>query len=148
MTAVATIASKVPSLSPSDTVSTVIRIMAKTRFQQLPVVRKGELVGIVSARDVLQSVGRNQTNKTAGDIMTRNIHTIDADEHTSMVAARLVEEAIGCLPVLRKGKLVGLLTSADLLAHLAREQGGTKAPAARKPRTASRAKTAAPKRRR
>jgi CBS domain-containing protein len=145
---VATIASKVPNLAPSDSVSTIIRVMAKRGVQQLPVVRNGSLVGIVSARDVLRVLAREESNKTAGDIMTGNIHTIDAHESTSLVAARLVEEAIGCLPVLRGDKLLGMLTAADLIAHLAREQGGAKRPSARKAGAAKRAKPMPPKRRR
>lgn len=147
MTAVATIASKVPNLAPSDSLSTIIRVMAKAGVQQLPVVQAGSLVGIVSARDVLRAVAREETKKTAGDIMTGNIHTIDADAPTSLVAGRLVDEAIGCLPVLRGEKLVGMLTAADLIAHLASEHGGAKAPAKKKA-AASRAKPAAAKGRR
>ena len=145
MSAVATIASKVPNLDPGDSLSTIIRVMAKSRALQLPVVSHGKLVGIVSSRDVLRAVAREESRKTAGDIMTGNIHTIDAAEHTSLVASRLVDEAIGCLPVLRAGKLVGVLTAADLIAHLANEQGAAKKAGVKKSTKQSRPKKASTK---
>ena len=147
MPAVATIASKVPSLAPSDSMSSIIRLMAKSGAQQLPVVSQGKLVGLVSARDVLRAVAREESKKTASDIMTGNLHTIDAHEPTSHVAGRLVDEAIGCLPVLRGEKLVGVLTAADLIAHLASEQNQTKTARTRKT-PMKRAKPAAVKARR
>ena len=52
------------------------------------------------------------------EVATRNVVTIGADEPISRAAALMLERKIGCLPVVERGELVGIVTETDLLRAL------------------------------
>jgi len=61
---------------------------------------------------------RRITGLTARDIMSTPAMTVDADADLEDVATLMVESKANPVPVLRDGKLVGIISHADLIAHL------------------------------
>lgn len=87
--------------------------------RHLPVVTNGELVGVVSDRD-LRAAARAGTHDTLhlSDLMAREVETVDVDERLSSAAQRMADLAVSALPALDGGRLVGILTFTDLLKHV------------------------------
>ncbi|MDP5071586.1 MAG: CBS domain-containing protein, partial [Congregibacter sp.] len=48
-------------------------------------------------------------------IMTSPVHTVNEDAELRAVAVFLRKHRVGCLPVLRDGQLVGIITDSDFL---------------------------------
>jgi len=79
----------------------------------------GALVGLVSHRALLRLIATGQLRPdkklTVSEIMNANPVTVEPETST-VDAIRLMREGnMGCLPVVRKGKLVGLITEHDLI---------------------------------
>lgn len=118
----------VVAMKPLDTARAARELMLDRRIQQVPVVTRGELLGIVTDRDirdvfptaVVSHLGKEIdefTGKiTLESVMTANVVTIGAEEPVSRAAELLRARRIGALPVVDAGKLVGIITRSDLLA--------------------------------
>lgn len=125
-------ASPVATIKPRDSVLVARERMERRRINQLPVVVRGKLVGIVTDRDlrdafpsVLSIPGRRRGRRRrpvaelrdvpVDEVMTRNVLTL-SPERTILDAARVMRrERVGALPIVDRGKLVGILTRSDLL---------------------------------
>ena len=85
-------------------------------FRHLPVLdERGQLVGILSNRDVLRSVTKPKAVLVA-DIMTRDPVTVRQDQPAHLAAAIMLDRKIGSLPVVDDdGHLIGLVTQTDFL---------------------------------
>jgi CBS domain-containing protein len=80
------------------------------------VVKQGrDIVGIVSSRDLAQ--GRD---RLVAELMTRDVVTADPETTVHKAANLLRGRYIGCLPIVDHGKLVGIVTTSDLLELLGR----------------------------
>ena len=92
---------------PADEIRTH---MEHTGAHHLLVCNNNQLIGIISDRDLARS---NATY--AFDLMTRNPVAVPPD--TSLVSAvtTMIDRRISCLPVVRNGELLGVLTRTDLL---------------------------------
>lgn len=104
--------------APGDLVNEVLYEMKLASIRHLPVIgEEGRLVGIVSDRDVLLSLGLNQTqNVYLRDIMTKAVQTIGDGEDAKQALSLMLEKKIGCLPVVgSKGQLIGVVTETDFL---------------------------------
>ncbi|HWP58618.1 MAG TPA: CBS and ACT domain-containing protein [Candidatus Acidoferrales bacterium] len=102
------------TVGPDDDVHQVRYKMLKGNFRRLPVVADGKLVGIVTDRDIrpyLESAGC----KPVKEIMTRDPQTISPDDTLERAAQILLDRKIGGLPVVENGKLVGIVTTSDVL---------------------------------
>jgi len=89
-------------------------LMEKGGFRRVPVVDDGKLVGIVSDRDVRAHSGYLvQTKVTAA--MTSDPKTVTPHMSVEDAARLMIEHKIGGLPVVEDGKLVGILTTTDVL---------------------------------
>jgi CBS domain-containing protein len=97
---------------------TISRLMIHRNFGSLPVV-KGDrtLVGLVSEHDLLQPIimGRHLRKVTAAKIMSSPPVTVTEDMKLEEVANLLQDRYLTRVPVVRKGKLVGILARRDLL---------------------------------
>lgn len=97
--------------------------MSAGDFRHLPVTgAAGRLAGIVSDRDLRRAAGRGLDPTTPVlELATRAPTTATASESVSRAARRLSHERIGALPVVDgDGRVVGILTVTDVLAHAAR----------------------------
>jgi CBS domain-containing protein len=108
------------TVRPDDIVDFAATLMDWRHIRHIPVEGDdGELVGIVSHRALLRLVAEGRVggdNKvTVREIMTRNPVTVNSDA-TTVDAIRLMRQArVACLPVVEKGKLLGLVTEHDLI---------------------------------
>jgi acetoin utilization protein AcuB len=98
------------------------RIMQRQRIRHLPVVAGGELLGILSDRDVLLRAQLADDGAvvvpaiSCGTVMTPAPATCEVDATVDQVVRVMTERKIDALPVVApSGRLVGLVTSTDLL---------------------------------
>jgi CBS domain-containing protein len=118
---------KVIRISADDTLWTVKEIMELAHVRHLPVVHQGELVGVVSQRDLLRASLSNVMGLPAdeqklfldgvkiGDVMSEEPVWIAPDASIREAARIMAERKIGCLPVIEAGVLIGIVTETDVL---------------------------------
>lgn len=108
-------------------VNEALRIMQDRKIRRLPVVdESGGLVGIVSQMDLLYASPSPATSLsiheihyllsrlTVQEVMTKEVITVEEDTPLEEAACILVDNRIGGLPVMREGRLVGIITETDL----------------------------------
>lgn len=88
------------------------RMLSKNRVRQLPVTERGRLLGIVTDRD-LRAAPADAVR--VEDVMSFDPQTIDHLESVDAAAHLLRSWKINALPVMRGAKLVGVLTTTDVL---------------------------------
>jgi CBS domain-containing protein len=96
--------------------------MKASGFRHLPVVSDDQLLGIVSMTDIghLGSQVPEIRARTVGEVMTRKLLTIAPGERVEVAAAQMAHRKVHCLPVVEGTRLVGIVTTYDLLDALAR----------------------------
>ncbi|MFB2622614.1 MULTISPECIES: CBS domain-containing protein [Methanothermobacter] len=94
--------------------ATALELMRKENVSGLPVVKKGteELVGIITRSDLVE----NPDEEQIALIMTRNPVTVAPDDDVRVAAERMLERNIRRVPVVDQDRLVGIVTSYDLVA--------------------------------
>ena len=107
------------TVRPHQTAREAYRLMRDHRFRHLPVVEAGQLLGILSDRD-LRPVLLSPTLARARvrELMSEDLTTVSPATPVEEAASLLVVKRIGCLPVVADGRLVGIVTETDLLAVL------------------------------
>jgi CBS domain-containing protein len=115
------------TISESDTLSTVEDIMTLGRVRHMPVVHGGKLVGVVSERDLLRASLSNLSGFDAGQrraflygveiarVMSTPPIVVAPDATVTEAARVMAERKIGCLPVVERGELLGIITETDVL---------------------------------
>lgn len=89
--------------------------------RHLPVHDGDDLVGIVSDRDLRLCIGRGQLEGTPiGELGPEELVTIGPEAKLSRVAKMLVHDHIGAVPVVDGKRMVGLVSSVDVLNHCAK----------------------------
>lgn len=112
---------------PELTLASAWHVMTRERIRHLPVVRAGALIGMLSDRDVLAR-GETRADGTlrvaphalVGEAMTPTpVETCEPSADVATLARVMIEKKIDAIPVVRGLRLVGLVTSSDLLSLLA-----------------------------
>lgn len=119
------------TIPAGERLSTVEDIMTLGGLRHMPVVTRGRLVGVVSERDLLRAslsalsgVGSDERRAflhavEISQVMSEPAITIDPEAQVEVAARLMAEHRIGCLPVLEKDELVGIITETDLLRYFA-----------------------------
>jgi acetoin utilization protein AcuB len=123
------------TVTPETTLPEALRLTAQRGIRHLPVLRHGELVGIVSDRDLKRAMASSATSLEAHEfrylldrlcvreIMTGGVVTIGPMMPIEEAARLMVQERIGALPVTEAGQLVGIVTETDVLTLFVRAMG-------------------------
>ena len=109
------------SATPDENVLMVADRMARNRVGAVVVLDGERLAGIFSERDLLNRVIGAQRDLRAtrvGDVATLDVVTIDAEQPVRSVVDTFRARRFRHLPVVRDGRLVGILSTRDFLAFV------------------------------
>jgi len=139
---------QVITLSPEESIDDAARKLRENRISGAPVVEGERIVGIVSEADLmklfesemsinlvlpspleiielpikmhrqLKEAAKRLAARRVEDIMTRGVITIDEEASIEEAARVMAKHGINRLPVVREGKLVGIVTRADVIKAL------------------------------
>lgn len=113
------------TVTPGQPLSDAAVVMRRGRFRHLPVVDGGELRGVITERDL---EGAGDLSGEGGDrpvrsVMTAEVITIGPDEPIDQAARLMLENKIGCVPVVEGASLVGIITESDIFRAFVRVLG-------------------------
>ena len=115
-------------VAPDNSVHHALGILLRHGFRHLLVTEERSLVGVVSDRDLFRNLSpfidklaertrdRATLKRRIHQIMSRHPVTASPDIDTRDAAQLMLKNAVSCLPIVENGRLVGIVTSRDLLA--------------------------------
>ena len=136
------------SIRDNGSVDEAVKLMLDNHISALPVLDSGaRLVGLISEGDLIRRMRDGKTQRRSwwlelfsgegdardyvkarshkvADVMTRDLVTVDEDTPVSEIAKTLEIRRIKRVPVLRDGKIVGIVSRADLVRALAQSREG------------------------
>lgn len=110
--------SDVWSIPPETTVFQAIKMMSDKNVGSLLVTSNEALVGIVSERDYTRKValkGKSSKNITVREIISTPVITVGPDHTVEECLRLMTEKRVRHLPVLKKKKIVGVVSIGDLV---------------------------------
>ncbi|HEX9661260.1 MAG TPA: CBS domain-containing protein [Candidatus Binatia bacterium] len=120
------------TLKPEDTLDLANDVISLGRIRHIPVVDAGRLVGLLSERDLMGAAASHvfrlkQKSKSAllkgvliRDVMKKRVVTVTPETSIKDAAHLMADKKIGCVPVVRDGAIVGLVTTTDILRYVER----------------------------
>lgn len=123
-------------IAADATLAAAVAMMDEHDIRHLPVLDRGDVVGILSERDLERAripghPLREEIELRVGDLCTQRPYFVDVSDPLDRVLDALVEKHIGSALVLKEGELVGVFTAADacqLLARMLRDHFAPPAP--------------------
>jgi len=104
--------------SPHETLQGAAAMLHSRRVGAMVVTEDDKVVGILSERDIVRSVaqdGAQSLNRPISSIMSRDVVFADPKETIDVLLERMTDRRIRHLPVLRDGRLVGIISIGDLV---------------------------------
>jgi CBS domain-containing protein len=115
-------------VAPQASVYEAIALMAEKSIGAVLVIADQRLVGIVSERDYARKVilkGRSSKEMMVQEIMTRDLIIVSPENTVDECMRIMTERRIRHLPVLDRGKLVGIVSIGDLVNAVIADQAQT-----------------------
>lgn len=112
--------------TPNMALSEARQIFNERHIRALPILKGDKLVGLINRLVLIRvdlsilgnevwNLGIDVADETAADVMRTNVITVTPDTTILHATRSMLENKINALPVLENGKLIGILTSSDLL---------------------------------
>lgn len=105
------------SIGPDQPLSVAHRMMHEHKIRHLPVLHGGQLVGMLTERDVAMIsalAGVDATKTTVDDAMAGSPYVVSPDAALDEVVAEMAERKYGSAIVASNGKVVGVFTTVDV----------------------------------
>ena len=117
---------KVVTALPRTTIFEAERSMVTQGFRRLPIISDGKVAGIITSMDIIRFFGSGKVfdylrsgtiiqvlNTPALNIATKQVSTIEPSADVGKAAKIMQEKDLGAVPVVKDGKLVGIITERD-----------------------------------
>jgi tRNA nucleotidyltransferase (CCA-adding enzyme) len=102
-------------LSPEETVGDAAKQMRRTGHEGYPVVRDGRVIGLVTRRAVDRAQQFQMTTAPVTQVMDVGNVTVSPADSVEYVQQLMIESGWGQIPVVEKGRIVGVVTRTDLI---------------------------------
>ena len=118
---------EVITLNPDQSLLKAMTLIQQKGIRHLPVVEGEKVVGMVTEFDVRKAGASDSTTLSVfelnylldqikvGSFMSKKVITVSPEEPIEVAAKKIYDHKIGALPVVEKDRLVGLITSSDIL---------------------------------
>jgi len=116
------------AVGPTSPLGDVIQLMETNQIRHVPVVDESErLLGLISHRDVLRSQEGSLSGTPSKEqmhmnrwiesrwVMTKEVRTVYPDTPALEAAVTMRSQGYGCVPVVERGRLVGILSASDFV---------------------------------
>jgi acetoin utilization protein AcuB len=110
------------SIHWDDSLQSARGMMVAGGFRRLPVTRNGEVIGMLTERDLRQHSGYLESTKVSA-AMSPSVISVRPNSTVQEAARLMVNHKIGGLPVLENGKLVGIVTTVEVIEEFHRKHG-------------------------
>jgi len=110
------------TVEPTVTLSAAVNILAEHRIGALVVLAgaDAQVAGILSERDIVRALaqrGPGALQEAVGQVMTRRVVTCTESDTVAALMERMTQGKFRHLPVVERGKLVGLVSIGDVVKH-------------------------------
>ncbi len=104
------------SLAPTTTVAEAFELFLTRGIHHLLIVERSHVIGVVTVREV----SGKPHELTLADVMCRDVKTASPTASVKEAAKLMIGNNSGCVPVVDGGRIVGIVTSSDLMRVLTR----------------------------
>jgi CBS domain-containing protein len=107
--------------SPETPVGEVVQLLADRDVGSIVVVQERQIVGIFSERDVLLKLNasaRKLRSHPVSEFMTRNVESLDIDDHIALALHKMDLGGYRHLPVTEDDELVGIISIRDIMRYM------------------------------
>jgi len=103
------------TVNPTMTIKSLAMMLIKNQISGAPVANKvGKIVGVVSESDIVAKKG-----KDVKSIMSKKVISVDEETPVEEIARMMTTHHIKRLPVMNDGKVVGIVSRADIVSAIA-----------------------------
>ncbi|MCX8095061.1 MAG: CBS domain-containing protein [Caldisericia bacterium] len=110
--------SPVKTIDEEATLEEARNLMLRYNYSGLPVVKNGKIIGIITRSEISKVELLGLTNLKVKDFMIEKYYFVSPDSPIDEVEKIMVERNIGRVPVVVKGRVVGIITRSDILRGL------------------------------
>lgn len=102
----------------NDILELVIKIMEWRKIRRMPVEgMKGELIGLLTKSRIERLIEEDKSvkHKLVKDVMIKNVIVAEPDDELDASIKRMKRFKVGCLPVIKRNELIGIITETDII---------------------------------
>jgi CBS domain-containing protein len=110
---------RVYTITPQASVQEVAQLLNRERISGVPVIddSDGQLIGMVTEADIIRHLESDDLK--VADIMSCQLTVVDEDTSVSDIAMLLAERQIKRVPVVKAGRVIGIVSRADIVQAVA-----------------------------